>query len=585
MTDVQQVHPDCNTDRPVENPTPLANGINNPPANADGLEQREADDLEGECDCCPPPLSRRKAGYWMTLVFFVGPFYIIPPLSWAYTVYATVRLSEAWMKGASPSKALPIWQWLLLLYTGMECIFSVYYYFLCRKVSKRKSQLPKRDPAELREGIQRFLETDVECRPAQPPNAPTTSTESPVTIELRSELFRSLPSLPLQLSYDDPRAIDFRNHFRLWFRGRPWRKITRASMREWFAWSLFDLHQKELDDTQKDMVEDAVVLIERRAGCSLSNKGKGKETRDVLRLTTDPIVTWSRPGLLYAVAGAMNIASGWWLKWRYGMVKQEFQGIEYLIREGSSTSASEPSLDPEPIFLLHGLGFGLLQYLRTIVYILKRIPPEQPLVVPLDPSVSQSIWHPSHLEPMSRRNWVQGLKGLIEKHGWDGDVTMISHSKGSYVHTWMLKEHPELVKRSCFADPVCFCIWEGDLCWNFIYRAPRTTWQLIIKYFAATEPGISLAVQRHFDWVANALWVEEIPRSTEPYYSSFLLGALDVVINTARVKRYLEKHGIREGIHWDPRGHHAEAAIGGTGLQNIVNWLQMPKPSAVSPVP
>ncbi|KAG9047575.1 hypothetical protein FS837_001980 [Tulasnella sp. UAMH 9824] len=496
-------------------------------------------------------------GYWLTLVFFVGPFYVIPPLSWAYTVYVTVRLGEAWKRKAPLLSALPIWEWLLLSYTVFECIFSIYYYFLCRKVSRRRSQVPKREPAELRLAIQRLLEDDLDYHPAEGPNSPVPP-KPPTTDGTKTTSFESSSQPPPRLARDDPRAVDFRNHFRLWFRGKPWRDISRQNMRDWFAWSLFDLHFHELDEAQKSMVEDAVPLVERRAGCSFSEKGD--DGVDVVRLTSDPLVTWSRPALLYVIGGVMNTASESWLKWKYGMVKQELAGIEYLIREGSPSPNSEQPSDCEPIILLHGLGFGLLQYFYTIVFILNRIPPHQPLVVPLDPSISQSIWHPSHLEPMSRENWVQGLKGLIEKHGWDGDVAMISHSKGSYVHTWMLKEYPQLALLTPVLNvvQVCFCIWEGDLCWNFVYRTPRNSWQLIIKYFAATEPGISLTIQRHFDWVANALWIEEIPHSTESYYTSFLLGGLDVVINTARVKQYLEKHGIREGIHWNPRGHHVQ---------------------------
>lgn len=589
MTDSQQVlqsggpHPDFNIDQPVINSATTANGATLPP-DTDGLERHEAEGLEEECDD-RPPISGRTLGYWLTLVFFVGPFYVIPPLSWAYTVYVTVRLGQAWKHKVSLLRALSIWQWVLLSYTVFECIFSIYYYFLCRKVSRRESQVPKRDPAELRLAIQRLLEDDLDYHPTQETNSPVPP-KAPTTGETESGLFTSSSPPPPRLAHDDPRAVDFRNHFRLWFRGKPWRQISRQNMRDWFAWSLFDLYFDKLDEAQKSMVEEAVVLIECRTGCSLSDdKGEKDPTVGVMRLTSDPIVTWSRPGLLYVLGGVMNFTSELWLRWKYGMVKQEFGGIEYLIREGSPSSDSEQPSDLEPIILLHGLGFGLLQYFNTIVYILNRIPAHQPLVVPLDHSISQSIWHPSHLEPMSRDDWVQGLKGLIEKHGWDGDVAMISHSKGSYIHTWILKQYPELVKRSCFTDPVCFCIWEGDLCWNFVYRTPRDTWQLIIKYFAATEPGISLVVQRHFDWVANALWIDEIPHSTEPYYTSFLLGSLDVVINTARVRRYLEKHGIREGIHWNPRGHHAQAAIGWTGLQNIVNWLLMPRSSSVPPLP
>ncbi|KAG8979874.1 hypothetical protein FRB90_007856, partial [Tulasnella sp. 427] len=203
-------------------------------------------------------------------------------------------------------------------------------------------------------------------------------------------------------------------------------------MREWFAWSLFDARLEALDQTQQDMVGDAVALLECRAGCSLSDSEQSDD--GVIRLTSDPIVMWSRPGLLYVLGGVMNVLSAWWLEWVYGMVKLEFEGIEYLIREGkpAATLDSKSASSYEPIILLHGLGFGLLQYVFTIVFFLNRIPSNQPLVVPLDPSISQSIWHPSHLEPMSRRLWVQGLKGLIEKQGWSDDgVTMISHSKGS----------------------------------------------------------------------------------------------------------------------------------------------------------
>lgn len=37
----------------------------------------------------------------------------------------------------------------------------------------------------------------------------------------------------------------------------------------------------------------------------------------------------------------------------------------------------------------------------------------------------------------------------------------MDYDSGSYTHAWMLKEHPKLVTRSCFVDPVTFCSWEG----------------------------------------------------------------------------------------------------------------------------
>lgn len=38
----------------------------------------------------------------------------------------------------------------------------------------------------------------------------------------------------------------------------------------------------------------------------------------------------------------------------------------------------------------------------------------------------------------------------------------------------VIKDLPSLAKRSVFVDPVVFCLWEGDVCYNFCYREPKT---------------------------------------------------------------------------------------------------------------
>ena len=38
----------------------------------------------------------------------------------------------------------------------------------------------------------------------------------------------------------------------------------------------------------------------------------------------------------------------------------------------------------------------------------------------------------------------------------------------------MIKAFPHLISRSCFVDPVTFCLWEGDVCYNFFYKTLTT---------------------------------------------------------------------------------------------------------------
>jgi len=229
---------------------------------------------------------------------------------------------------------------------------------------------------------------------------------------------------------------------------------------------------------------------------------------------------------------------------------------------------------PRPLVFIHGLGLGLFQYNLLLTHFLRALP-SYPLLIPLQPHVSQDIFHPRFLDPLPREESVQRLTQVISEMGWEDDgVDMLSHSNGSFFHAWMLKSCPDLIKRSCFVDPVTFCSWEGDVCYNFVYQPCVTGIQALMRYFVGTELGVANVIQRHFDWSANSLWYEEIPNATDPRKAAFFLGGEDAIVNSVRVKRYLRSHGVRKGLWFDPKGRHGQALIaGGEGLERVVKWL------------
>ena len=69
-----------------------------------------------------------------------------------------------------------------------------------------------------------------------------------------------------------------------------------------------------------------------------------------------------------------------------------------------------------------------------------------PVVVPLAPHTAQSIFHPWHLRPWTRKETVEGMKAICTRWGfWEdggskgrakGGVSMLSHSNGSIAHSW-----------------------------------------------------------------------------------------------------------------------------------------------------
>lgn len=178
----------------------------------------------------------------------------------------------------------------------------------------------------------------------------------------------------------------------------------------------------------------------------------------------------------------------------------------YILRVPQNWS---PNDGLRPVVFMHGLGLGLFQYAHFLETIFKS-EPERPFLVPLWPHVSQEIFHPRFLRPISRQESAKYISELLKDLGWvekdDEDeeevneilkggptgrtngaakrptgVTMLSHSNGTFSHCWILKAHPRMITRSCFVDPVVFCQWEGDLCWNFVYRPCATVSVLIVN--------------------------------------------------------------------------------------------------------
>jgi hypothetical protein len=61
---------------------------------------------------------------------------------------------------------------------------------------------------------------------------------------------------------------------------------------------------------------------------------------------------------------------------------------------------------------------------------------------------------------------------------------------------------------------------------------------LLMRYFVAAELGVANLLQRHFDWVSNTLWYEEIPNARDPTKTFFALGGKDAIVSSQVSARF-----------------------------------------------
>jgi len=132
--------------------------------------------------------------------------------------------------------------------------------------------------------------------------------------------------------------------------------------------------------------------------------------------------------------------------------------IDYLVRIPPGWTPSQSRDAGLPVIYLHGLGFGLVSFAScladnqltsyALIKSLIKALPDQPLLIPLQPHTSQSIFHPRHLVPWTRSEFVESISRTSAKLGFwtsathggevQGGCSVLSHSNGSVPHCWSM---------------------------------------------------------------------------------------------------------------------------------------------------
>ncbi|KAH9458302.1 hypothetical protein Pst134EB_010605 [Puccinia striiformis f. sp. tritici] len=512
-------------------------------------------------------------------------------------------------------QSLQAWPALFFLLSTCEVLFSIYYLYSSHLVQRRVNHF-EHPTSFIRTTINRIVGTGLgpeynNHRISSPGSSnPTNSVSgSPDSIDQLlddtllpiPQIYPSRPSSPSGLApdhllpYDDPKAIDFRSNQVLWFQNCPWEEIKKENMMEWLAWSLFGMSLEEvrLEDTQMEqkaeprskLLDETLIRFENRAGYRLQPGYNPKLANQVIRLTLDPIKISIRPLGLYLLSNLGSLVLKHFLK-KAGFREAQCtdrcpQGLKYLIRKPKGWDDLPVETRPIPLIFAHGLGIGFCQYAAFLTY-LAHAPwaLNKPIVVLIQPSISQEVFSSQHLKPPTKETLAADVIQLIysEKFAETG-VELVGHSMGTIVIAWVVKalSNKGVIKRICLIDPVCFCLWEPHVCYNFLYSKPQTGIERMIRYFVGTELGVAHHLHRYFEWRSNILWPFEIPGFIDPQKFQVFLSEKDSILNASRVKKYLIDNGMKDGEGlFVARGNaHGESIIEmGAHFDQVKKWLQ-----------
>lgn len=469
----------------------------------------------------------RTRGYYIASIFPCGFVWSITLISWAYLLWVMTV-------GHLPTNGFGKF---FFGYACLEVPFSIYYRYLCFK-AQNKIPPPPLDVRYMREMLIQCLDVGLSSN-HEGPRRPKTSRTS----------FDDVP---------ETTAYDLREQMRKWFFEAPFEDIYADNIREWLAWSMagMDLRDAMSDPQAAGLINEALVWAEKRCATKFP-PGRNPHVK-CSRLTLDKVQIMQRPLGYYVVCNGATLITYTWL-FLHGFRYSSVYGCGFLVRRGRNNGK-------QPIVLLHGLGVGLAQYFILFSHLVKL---DQPIVLLLQPHISAEIWHPRFLDSPSKQDTVAAIKSTMDKYSFE-KATILSHSNGTMVHSWVLRGLPELCHKNILVDPVCFRLWEADVCYNFVYRTWCTGMENLLGYFVARELGTAHTIGRHFIWTDMMLWEHEVP-NVDPDLFHVVMAGRDFLVNAEREVAYLSECGVdQQCMTIYPHYQHGQALVTNCDGMNLV---------------
>ncbi|GLC40684.1 hypothetical protein PLESTM_001101400 [Pleodorina starrii] len=139
-----------------------------------------------------------------------------------------------------------------------------------------------------------------------------------------------------------------------------------------------------------------------------------------------------------------------------------------------------------PIVFLHGVGMGLMPYLRLLVALAATGAP----VIAFELKHISQRWTSG--QPPSMQRLAGDVVSALRRHGYS-QAAVLAHSFGTAVASVLLQAHPGVVRHVTMLDPICFQMYAPRLLRNFIYRRLGATCAAAAAAAAATAAAAAAA--------------------------------------------------------------------------------------------
>ncbi|EMD38036.1 hypothetical protein CERSUDRAFT_113174 [Gelatoporia subvermispora B] len=327
-----------------------------------------------------------------------------------------------------------------------------------------------------------------------------------------------------------------------WFYSTPSSLIRRENIKEWLLWAFFCTHTDGIRDEWQEEIDEYIDSVEDMLGHKLE-VGRN-DSVECMRVTLDPVRMLHRPFLWYMIVCLVDTITAICL-FKLGFMHFTGRVSFRCFPPRLFTMFSQRSPHPElvywyrphrsktkhPILFFHGIGIGLWPYVNFLKE-LAAAEPDVGILAIENLSISMHITRP----PLARDAMLSALSHVLAHHGLSS-LVVAGHSYGTILAAHMVRNPSlaPLISRLLLVDPIPFLLHQPAVAYNFVYRTPHTANEWQLWYFASRDPDIAHALSRHFFWLENILWKEDL----EDRPTAVVLSGRDQIVDATEVWKYL----------------------------------------------
>ncbi|KAJ9074766.1 hypothetical protein DSO57_1003044 [Entomophthora muscae] len=301
-----------------------------------------------------------------------------------------------------------------------------------------------------------------------------------------------------------------------WLLLRPKGRLHLGYFRRWLMWLFFDKKVEEMTPEEKSQGDVILKIFESRLQPA---SDQPLENHALMFPTMDAMVCYPKPFIVHLAIQAVHLLAFWKLRW-LGFRRCETRRLSYWFLPGDSF---EP-----PIMYIHGIGIGFAMYLPKLQTLLEAYPQRSVVLLEL-PHVSMA--HTNVI--LDHDQTLYAIDAIFEHHHL-GKVSLVAHSFGTLMASWIVRQRPQYLARVVLVDAVCFRMWDSTLAYNFLYAKPFSFIHDLARFFIAQDPLVTHTLSKELYWYESVLYPEDIPVP-----ATIFLASHDWVVDAMAIERYL----------------------------------------------